>query len=206
MRNLFKKTPLKTAIAFVGATLLSSGASAFDDIYFFGDSLSDTGNINLLYGGQAADRFTNGNTVAADVVAAHYGVPIGPSGHLIGQALGNNYAVGGARALDDDGDETTPDTNLPTQVNSYLTFHGGVADPEALYMVIMGGNDLFAAQGIRAGVVAAETGEERAAIRQAARESVKTAVKTLEAQVMKLVAAGAQNTCSFLNGSNTCSS
>jgi len=193
MRNLLRKSSLKTAIGFVGAALLSSSASAFDNIYFFGDSLSDTGNVNLVYGGQAADRFTNGNTVAADVVAAHYGVPIGPSGHLIGQALGNNYAVGGASALDEDNDETTPDGNLPTQVNAYLALNGFQSDPSALYMIVIGGNDLFAAQGIRATYHKTSPGAERQAIRKASKERVDIAVDSVTAQIMKLIGTGARN-------------
>ena len=193
MRNLFKKSTLKTAVSFLGAAMLSTSASAFDNIYFFGDSLSDTGNVNLLYGGQAADRFTNGDTVAADVVAAHYGVPIGPSGHLIGQALGNDYAVGGARAIDDDGDEATPDGNLPTQINAYLALNGFQSDPSALYMIVIGGNDLFTAQAIRASYHKTSPGAERQAIRKASKARVDIAVDGVVAQVMKLVGTGARN-------------
>jgi len=193
MKTLLKKTALKKAAAFVGTVMVSASVNAFDNIYFFGDSLSDTGNVNLLYGGQAADRFTNGDVVAADLVAAHYGVPIGPSGHLIGQALGNNYAVGGARALDDDGDESTPDGNLPTQVNAYLASNGFQSDPAALYMIVIGGNDLFTAQGIRATYHKVAPGVERQAIRKASKERVDIAVDGVVAQIMKLIGTGARN-------------
>jgi len=194
MRSALKS--FKKLSVLITTAVISLSANAYDNIYIFGDSLSDTGNAKVFSGNADnpyfPERFSNG-PVAVDVATAAYGLTATPSLFLLGQELGNNYAVGGAKAVDNDGDETTPDTNLPTQVNSYLAFHGGMADPEALYMVIMGGNDLFAAQGIRAGVVTAETGEERSAIRQAARKSVKTAVETFEAQVMKLVAAGAQH-------------
>jgi len=194
--SLFKKKPLRTLAAFTVASLLSVSANAYDKVYIFGDSLSDTGNAKIFSGNADnpyfPERFSNG-PVAADVVAAAYGQTATPSLFLLGAEAGNNYAVGGAKAVDDDGDESTFDTNLPSQINTFLAYNGYSAPSDALYMIVMGGNDLFAAQGIRTGVVNADTGEARTEIRQAARASVKNAVSTLEAQVMKLIAAGAQN-------------
>ena len=194
MRSILK--PFSQSLTLILSTLISFSAFAYDNIYIFGDSLSDTGNAKIFSGNAAnpafPERFSNG-PVAVDIITAAYGLTATPSLFLTGQALGNNYAVGGAKAIDADGNEATPDTNLPTQINSFLAFNGGVADPDALYIVIIGGNDLFAAQAIRAGVVSATSGQERSGIRKAARASVKTAVLTVEAQVMKLVAAGAQN-------------
>jgi len=176
--------------------LATTTANAYDQIYIFGDSLSDTGNAKVFSGNAEnpyfPSRFSNG-PVAADVVTAAYGLLATPSLFLLGAETGNNYAVGGARAVDADGDESTFDTHLPTQVNTFLAYHGNAAPADALYMITMGGNDLFAAQAIRAEVVTAESGEQRATLRKAARESINTAVTTLEAQVMKLIAAGAQN-------------
>jgi len=176
--------------------LVAANANAYEQIYIFGDSLSDTGNAKVFSGNAEnpsfPGRFSNG-VVAADVVTAAYGLQATPSLFLLGAEAGNNYAVGGARAVDADGDESTFDTNLPTQINTFLAYHGNSAPADALYLITMGGNDLFAAQAIRSEVVTAESSEERAALRIAARESVKTAATTLEAQVMKLIAAGAQN-------------
>jgi len=188
MRNLIKK-----AATLVGAIALSTSASAFDNLYFFGDSLSDTGNIKIVTGGQYPARFTNGDVVAADIVAAGFGTLATPSGFLVGQNFGNNYAVGGAIAIDEDGDESTPDANLPTQINAYLASTGFVSDPTALYMVVIGGNDLFAAQGIRATYLKTAPGAERKAIRTASKARVDVAVESVVAQVMKLIATGAQN-------------
>jgi len=187
---------LKQLAVIAATTLISVSASAYDSIYIFGDSLSDTGNAKVFSGNSEnpyfPERFSNG-PVAVDYVTGAFGLTATPSLFLLGGEFGNNYAVGGAKAVDEDGDETTFDTNLPTQVNTFLAYHLGQAPEDALYVLIMGGNDLFAAQGIRAGIVAAETGAERSAIRKASRASVITAVETLEAQVMKLVAAGAKN-------------
>lgn len=162
---------------------------SFDRIVVFGDSLSDTGNLNLINPNLPA-RFSNG-PVAVEYVADQFGLSVAPSGFLAGQALGTNYAVGGAKAVDDDGNEATPDTNLPTQINAYLQANGA-ADPNTLYVVVIGGNDLFAAQTIRSGVVFTEDAAERKAIRKQARESVKAAVLSAEAQISKLLQAGAQ--------------
>jgi len=193
------KKILTKVTSLAGAMALSLSANAFDNIYFFGDSLSDTGNVQYATGGQYPARFTNGNTVAADVVAAHYGLAAAASGFLIGQNLGNNYAVGGAIALDADGDETTPDSNLPTQVNAYLASTASAeapyphSDPEALYMIVIGGNDLFAAQGIRATYHKTAPGLERQTIRKASKARVDAAVASVSDQILKLIATGATN-------------
>jgi outer membrane lipase/esterase len=48
-----------------------------------------------------------------------------------------NYAVGAARAYHDG-----QNVNLGDQVDAFLADHGGAADPDALYVIEMGGNDL----------------------------------------------------------------
>jgi len=199
IRKKRMKKLLSKATFLAGALTLSLSASAFDNIYFFGDSLSDTGNVQYATGGQYPARFTNGNIVAADVVAAHYGLNATASGFVIGQNLGNNYAVGGAIAIDADGDESTPDSNLPTQVNAYLASTVTAAapyphsDPAALYMVVIGGNDLFAAQGIRATYHKTSPGLERQTIRKASKARVDAAVASVSDQILKLIATGATN-------------
>ncbi len=188
------KLTFKSAVGLIGGAVLSATASAYDSIYIFGDSLSDTGNASQFAAAQGVtgipDRFSNG-PVAIDVVASAYGLTATPSLYLFGQEFGNNYAVGGAVAIDADGDEATPDTNLPSQVNAFLNYNAFQADSSALYAVIIGGNDLFAAQAIRAGTITADTPEERQATRQAARARVDQAVESLEAQMLKLISAGA---------------
>lgn len=184
----------------MSATLALASASAFanagySDIFVFGDSLSDTGNLQaILQDGVTPDRFTNG-PVAIEVIAAGLGLPLSNSNHLLGGALpfGNNYAIAGAKTLDEDGNEATPDINLPTQVNSFLQINGGVAPSDALYVVLIGGNDIREARGIRAAGLLANTRDERKAARVAAREYIKSAVASEEAQISKLIAAGAHN-------------
>lgn len=191
---------MKISMKKVAAVLVASAASvyahAFDNVYIFGDSLSDTGNAKQFAAAQGVNgipaRFSNG-PVAVDVITQAYGLTATPSLYLFGQEFGNNYAVGGAVALDADGDESTPDTNLPSQVNAYLAYNGFQASPTALYAVIIGGNDLFRAQEIRAASVAEEDGSVRQDIRKAAEERVTLAVNSIEAQLIKLVSAGARN-------------
>lgn len=150
--------------------LLMAGVSPAGPLFFFGDSLTDTGNVlkatsalgRYTFGlvpkhptaPYSDGRFTNG-PVWAEHVAAAMGrpgdaAPAGMSMGWFGQigGPGNNYAVGGAQT-DSGGalgllDYLLP-TGIATQVDFYLSRSGGVADPEGLYFLLGGGNDLRAA-------------------------------------------------------------
>jgi phospholipase/lecithinase/hemolysin len=141
--------------------------SPFTSLYFFGDSLTDTGNVlkatstlrkysfGLIPRHPTAPyvngRFTNGPVWAEHVAArldrpadaAPAGMSMGWFGEIGGP--GNNYAVGGART-DSGGalgllNYALP-TGIATQVDFYLDRSRGVADPDALYFLLGGGNDL----------------------------------------------------------------
>ena len=109
-------------------------------LYVFGDSLSDSGNIALVTGGAVPDttvgyapgRFTNG-PVYVDYIAQAYGLQNTPA--LI--PGGNNYAFGGAEI----GLSNNP-PGLGMQLGWYASQTGGHADPNALYIVFGGGNDI----------------------------------------------------------------
>lgn len=183
---------------FALATLLCSAvlahADSYSQIYVFGDSLSDTGNLKaVLQDPQIPERFTNG-PVAVEVVANGLGLTLSNSYHLLGGALpfGNNYAIAGAKAVDDDKNEATPDINLPTQVNSFLQIHGGSAPADALYVVLIGGNDIRAARTIRANALLGTYTENNAAIK-AAEKSIADAVGAQRNQINKLINAGARH-------------
>ncbi len=129
-------------------------SAAYTGMYAFGDSLSDTGNVTLAAGvpiaPYAPGRFSNGK-VWVESVAFGLGVPILPS--LGG---GTNYAFGGSPT----GDPLTSGfgSMAATQLPSFLGAVGGVADPNALYSVYGGGNDVrlnnpFVAAGNIAGIV-----------------------------------------------------
>jgi len=187
-----KKLTLKlvTFASLLMATL-AVNAAGYSNVFVFGDSLSDDGNLNAL-DPRVPTRFTNG-PLAVEVVAGAFGFALTPSFHLSGGYTGNNYAIAGAKAVDDDGNEATPDINLPTQVNAFLQIHGGVAPSDALYIMLIGGNDIRAARAISATAVFATTAAERQAIRQAANASLNAAVAAEQAQLLKLIAAGAKH-------------
>ncbi|MEO8225715.1 MAG: SGNH/GDSL hydrolase family protein, partial [Gammaproteobacteria bacterium] len=133
------------AVSFIGAlfvALVSVQASAYSAMYVFGDSLSDTGNIAFNTGGivpgapYATGRFSNG-PVWVETLSTNLGLgAVNPS--LLG---GKNFAYGGAVT----GPALTsgfPSKTLTDQASGYLTGVAGVADPNALYVVWGGGNDV----------------------------------------------------------------
>ncbi|RDH88994.1 MAG: hypothetical protein DIZ77_01335 [endosymbiont of Seepiophila jonesi] len=82
---------------------LTTFASRFSDLYVFGDSLSDQGNVATITGGLIpppeytdgtnSGRFTNGLNYV-DYFSDRLGLPTGSS--VLG---GNNYAYGGAHSF-----------------------------------------------------------------------------------------------------------
>lgn len=113
----------------------SAHATQFDQIVVFGDSLSDNGNVSALTPGSPRMRFTtNPGHVAVEDVADKLGLTLEPS-----SSGGTDYAYGGARSSIDMG----PLISASTQVNNYLTATGGKADPDALYSMWIGANDIL---------------------------------------------------------------
>lgn len=119
--------------------------AAYTGLYSFGDSLSDTGNVSAATGGSTPGfpyydgNFSNG-PVWTDLLGPMLGLA-SPTASLTG---GTNYAWGGARTTVD-GVPIPPSTQ--TQVNTYLADAGGAADPNALYTIWTGGNDVNAVAG-----------------------------------------------------------
>ena len=114
-------------------------AQEFTGFYVFGDSLSDSGNIAQAQGLPAGNSFTtNPDPVAAEIIAAYFG----QSG-LNSLSGGPNFAWGGA-CVNAAGPCLNPVPNISTQVSQYLSLTGGVADPNALYSIWGGANDIFA--------------------------------------------------------------
>ncbi len=174
--------------------LLPLGAKAeeFSNVFVFGDSLSDTGNLAAFADAQAFlltgdptkrvalcfpgvtfnpdgtvkvdpdfpcddlffmnSRVSNG-PVAVEVLAERLGFDdFQPSLHplpLLGLPrpfVGTNYAVAGAHArvrIDPKTGNPEPE-DLGAQIFAFLQLdHGGVAPSEALYVVMIGGNDVI---------------------------------------------------------------
>lgn len=114
-------------------------ATDYSQIYIFGDSLSDTGNLASVNGDfpppYYMNRVSNG-PVAVDTLAAKLGLDARASLYLIGFEQGGNYSVAGARA---DGEAPV---DLHTQVLSFQVNHGYQAPSDALYVMFIGGNDI----------------------------------------------------------------
>jgi len=115
----------------------------YDALYVFGDSYCDVGNIFVATGGAEPaapyynGRFSNG-PIWLDHVAGFLGLPLKPS--ILG---GTDYAFGGAWAT---APQSFPGGTIPSvteQVGLYLSQHGGKADPNALYILEGGGNDIL---------------------------------------------------------------
>lgn len=135
-------------IAFLVLLCLPVAAQAlpYSNLYVFGDSLSDQGNVSHIAGGAlppgeytdgtTSGRFTNGKNYI-DYLAESLGLSVAPS--LQG---GTNYAYGGART-DYHVLPSPPALSLMQQRDAYLAgLGGGMADPNALYIVWAGSNDL----------------------------------------------------------------
>lgn len=121
----------------------AAAASAFSDLYVFGDSLVDAGNVRALTFGTVPNpalgyfegRFTNGLDYTDLISQRLFGDVTQAS-----RTGGNNFAFGGARVVAN-GD---PLPDLTAQLAAYQLRDGGVADPDALYVLNFGGNDIFA--------------------------------------------------------------
>jgi outer membrane lipase/esterase len=138
------------ALGMVALASLPAAASPYSSMVVFGDSLSDAGNDALvpaigINAGQvisgniyipsqayASGTFSNGPVWATDVANA---LGLNPLPSLAG---GTNFAFGGARVATD-GAALPP--SLAAQQNAFLGASGGMASPNALYVIAGGGND-----------------------------------------------------------------
>ncbi|MFT4257187.1 MAG: autotransporter domain-containing protein [Pseudoxanthomonas sp.] len=176
----FSRFPVRSALALAlsAAALPAFAQSEYSGVVFIGDSLTDSGAFRpalvQVAGSQAAvlGRFTtNPGLVWSEFLADYYGLA---DDAVAANQGGDNYAVGGARVAADVTSTFGTIPSLATQTSAYLTANGGSADPNALYTVWGGANDLFA--------VAA--GESQA--------TIVTAVTTQIGIIAQLQAAGAR--------------
>lgn len=130
------------AAALASAATIAPAHAEFSQLYAFVDSLGEVGNFEIALGfdptpaalGYAPGRFSNGFVFPDYLSLALFGQPTAPS-----LAGGTNYGFGGALATSDGG---IPD--LAEQIGLFALDTGGVADPDALYLINVGGNDGFA--------------------------------------------------------------
>ena len=185
---------IRSIAAAVLTVALAAGAQAgpYTAEYVFGDSLSDNGNLaevfyrqNLPNPPSYQNAFTNGPT-AVQVLAGGLGLSLRPSlwatafqdtfGLYGGAGFvpGTNYAVAGATSAASPVGGI-PGINLPQQVAAFGAATQLKADPNALYVVMIGGNDVrnAALQGTGAAAVTAGVQTELAAIQALAGEGAK---------------------------------
>ena len=160
-----KRFILATAAA--AATVCSLPAQAmFTGITFFGDSLSDTGNVFVATGGTVppapyfAGRYSDG-AVWTEYLAN--GLGFSATASFQG---GQNFAFGGART----GSETSPVPGLLAQTAGLWApaLPGGTADPGRLYVLVGGANDMRDARTAFQGDSAADQAGRQAAAELAA--------------------------------------
>ncbi len=149
-------------VGLCAAAFAASAAGPYSNLVVFGDSISDSGNNFLLLsqapGGlppvsipndasyskipSAAGTYSNG-AVWTQYFAQSLGLPLTPS-----LAGGTNFAFGGAQT-GLNGSEIPQLPGFPysmqTQLGTYMGITGNHADPNALYVVAGGGNNIRAA-------------------------------------------------------------
>lgn len=141
------------------ALLLStqvSFAQAFNQFIGFGDSTIDSGyflthqfsanpvnqsayNASAAIGGGIPT--TPGGPMDSQVLASYFGLSAIP----VGMPGGTNYAASGATNESNGSGFSLANTfapATPTQMQNYLNANGGFANPNALYLISSGGNDI----------------------------------------------------------------
>jgi outer membrane lipase/esterase len=128
-----------------------ANAAAIDDIVFFGDSLSDTGNVWYATGGFPPFPYYQGSSGGPpDFTGGQWSGPGGPSWPTLFASTfslvatpslvgGNNYAWGGART-GVNADPSGP-PGLDQQVMLYQ-LSGSQPDARTLVSIMIGGNDV----------------------------------------------------------------
>lgn len=138
---------LKSVVALT-TCILSLNAYAntqtYDDVVFFGDSLTDGGYFRPIVGTNVGEFTTNPDHTWADSFAKHLG--LSAQAVTIAGGTGNNYAVRGARAGESFTNQQGAHTpSVSEQVDNYLAKH--TPSSQGIYSVWVGANDLFNVQG-----------------------------------------------------------
>jgi outer membrane lipase/esterase len=151
MKTKKRILPALVLSAFAAFGAAEAQSAQFSNVYVFGDSLSDAGYYRGFLRGlglpqavvDAMGRFTtNPGPVWSELVAQYYGFTPRPS-NVSG---GTIYAQGGARVAGTPGVSTPTgqaERPISTQIGEFLAASGNTADPNALYTVWAGANDVF---------------------------------------------------------------
>lgn len=137
-----KSSSWLVAIALIGLATPAS-AQSFSNTIFFGDSNTDNGRyfyIPSTVGGTKAKVgpfTTNPDPMWSVLIGQHFGITVTPT---VAPGGGNNYAAGGAQVSFQAANSNA--WSATAQVAAYLASTGGRADPNALYTMYIGVNDL----------------------------------------------------------------
>jgi len=151
---------LTSIVAFLAVllTAANAGATSFNSLYSFGDSLSDGGSSNSavtsiykLLGDNCDPNhpcppYSGGHYSNGNVAVEYLANSILPAGGTF-----NNYAVSGATTgignYGDGGNAGTPGVyglpGMAKEIALYSALSGGIADPNALYFIWGGANDFL---------------------------------------------------------------
>jgi outer membrane lipase/esterase len=166
-----------------------ASAQSFNQFIGFGDSNIDSGYFlthpighQALYSQSAAVGggipTTPGGPENSTLLASYFGLTAIP----VGMPGGTNYAASGAENNANNNNNSAAPSTV-SQINTYLAANGGAANPNALYLINSGGNDLsYSNNRVMAGTFTAA--QQKAYNQQAARD--------LAAGVTQLAAAGAK--------------
>lgn len=157
---------LSAALVLALTASTAAQAQQFNQVVTFGDSLSDVGNTAAADGnpftaiGNAWT--TNPDTTHSDYLSSLLGLGA-QSNSLAG---GSNYAFAGACAMNN-GTPTLagafncylPFPSVQSQISGYIAANGGSVDPNKVYTIWAGANDILTGSGISAGAAQAYAGQ-----------------------------------------------
>jgi outer membrane lipase/esterase len=138
---LTRRFRLALAGSAIALTLGATDASAqFSNVYFFGDSLTDSGSYKPVLPPGTGLFTTNPGPVWSQTFARRYGFEAIPANQG-----GTNYAQGGARVAGLPGVPDAPPTGAATPISQQVAqlVSAGPLDRNALYAVWGGANDVF---------------------------------------------------------------
>ncbi|HRO63537.1 autotransporter domain-containing protein [Thermomonas sp.] len=163
MKTAFRRTLLCAALALAASPVFAQSQEAtpespFSQTVFFGDSLTDAGYFRPLLvqmlgpNGAVIGQFTNNpgyvwsqymaDYFHSNASIAWHGTGVPPTFTALDN--GNNWSAGGARVATDSVSALGYIPSLQSQYAAYLA-SGNTVDPNALYTVWGGANDIFAA-------------------------------------------------------------
>jgi outer membrane lipase/esterase len=163
------KTQFASALAIAAGAVISSNNPAasqqLNQFIGFGDSSIDSGYYRTLPNPGGGAQY---NSFWAAAVAAGAGPPTTSPGLMNSQVLaakfgltalpadqgGTNYATSGAKNVTINNGATggfTAAIPTDTQISNYLAANGGRANPNAVYLISSGGNDIAFATGTSGG-------------------------------------------------------